>query len=179
MPEGQERPPWGVGRPDIRKWNESSRQCRLTFRARCGGNRFCPDPLGSLRCAGRGKRDGKPVPYEGVRYCADVSKEFVGEAFRLPAGSAGIQFVLGADVVVTALTRSVRYIEGVRFCANVPTEFVGEAFRLPRGGTQAAPYGPQCGLTKRARCGCNRYRLRRSVRYVCADRGKRDGLYLF
>ena len=56
------------------------------IRAWCGGNRFCPDPLGSLRCADRCKRDGRPVPYEGVRSCAIVSIEFVGEAFRLPLG---------------------------------------------------------------------------------------------
>ena len=42
-------------------------------------------------CAGRGKRDGRPVPYEGIRYCANVSKEYVGEAFRLPAGSADVE----------------------------------------------------------------------------------------
>ena len=80
------------------------------MRAWCGGNRFCPDPLGSLRCAGRGKRDGKPVPYEGVRYCVVVPTEFVGEAFRLPARSAGGQCVQGAEVIVLALTRSVRNI---------------------------------------------------------------------
>ena len=73
------------------------------------------------------------------------------------ARSAGGQCVHGAEVIVFALTRSVRYVcvgwgkrdgrpvpyEGVRSCADVSVEYVGEAFRLPRGGTQAAPYGPQ------------------------------------
>ena len=41
--------------------------------------------------AGHAGRDGKPVPYEGVRYCANVSIEFVGEAFRLPLGVRTLQ----------------------------------------------------------------------------------------
>ena len=100
------------------------------MRARCGCNRYFPDPLGSLHGAGRCKRDGEPVPYEGVRYCADVSVEYVGEAFRLPAGSAGGQFVQGAGVIVTSLTRSVRYmvrIDATGTGSPSPTVRVGGA----------------------------------------------------
>ena len=65
---------------------------------------------GSFSVPGEGIRDGRPVPYGDHRNCGIVSKEFVGEAFRLPAGSADRQFVQGAEVVVISLTRSVRYI---------------------------------------------------------------------
>ena len=54
------------------------------MRARCGGSRYCPDPLDSLRLCGNTGRETRPLR-EG-RGCADVSTEFVGEAFRLPLG---------------------------------------------------------------------------------------------
>ena len=44
---------------------------------------------GSFLFAGMAGRDGEPVPYEGVRNCGIVSKEFVGEAFRLPGRQCG------------------------------------------------------------------------------------------
>ena len=44
------------------------------MRAWCGGNRFCPDPLGSLRCAGRGEKGRETRPLRGcsiMRHCID------------------------------------------------------------------------------------------------------------
>ena len=40
------------------------RQGGHPIRAWCYANRYCPDPLGSLHCTDRGRRDGEPVPYE-------------------------------------------------------------------------------------------------------------------
>ena len=54
--------------------------------------------------------DGEPVPYIDVRLCGIASIEFVGEAFRLPARRAGGKGVHGAEVIVFALTRSIRSI---------------------------------------------------------------------
>ena len=69
----------GTGDP-----SPTGRHGRRQMRARCGGGRYFPDPLGSVHCTDRGERDGRPVPYGGVRSCTIASKEFVGEAFRLP-----------------------------------------------------------------------------------------------
>ena len=93
-------------------WVRTSQMER--YRAGQGSN----DAQGTLHelVARPAGRDGRPVPYEGVRYCVVVSTEYVGEAFRLPRGG----------------TQAAPY-GGVRSCADVSVEYVGEAFRLPLG----------------------------------------------
>ena len=54
------------------------------MRARCGCGRY--RLRRSIRYVCAVIRDGKPVPYGDHRNCANVSTEFVGEAFRLPRG---------------------------------------------------------------------------------------------
>ena len=72
------------------------------------------------------------------------------------AGGTGDQFVLGAYLVVTSLTRSVRYI--------VQIEENGTGNPSPTAGMAGGKcvHGAYLVVTS----------LTRSVRYVCADRGE-------
>ena len=110
------------------------------MRARCGGDRFCPAPLGSLRLCGSGEKGRETRP---LRWCT-IMRRCIG---RIRRGGVSPP-VRGAYLAKGTLPSG----EGGDDSHGTLHAF--GAGHAGRGGTQAAPYGPHSGLgmTKFDRC---------------------------